>query len=146
MRDDEVAQIHILEMLTLFWLFFMSATFLIQIQVPDSPSIAKDSGLELAGNDAIQYGLGLDAINNGESRLHELLNSNDLDGACELLQSAILSGKEANCWLARDSGVSSPHGQVGTPAGGTVTVHKLIAVDSVAWTVTLDVWARGGGA
>ena len=65
MRDDEVAQIHILEMLTLFWLFFMSATFLIQIQVPDSPSIAKDSSLELTGNDAIQYGLGLDAINNG---------------------------------------------------------------------------------
>ena len=79
MRDDEVAQIHILEMLTLFWLFFMSATFLIQIQVPDSPSIAKDSSLELTGNDAIQYGLGLDAINNGESRLHELLYTDDLD-------------------------------------------------------------------
>ena len=146
MRDDEVAQIHILEMLTLFWLFFMSATFLIQIQVPDSPSVAKDSSLELAGNDAIQYGLGLDSLYDGESRLHELLASDELDSACELLQSAIASGKEANCWLARDSGVATPYGQVGTPAGGTVTVHKLIAVDSAAWTVTLDVWARGGGA
>ena len=90
--------------------------------------------------------MGLDAINSSESRLHELLYTDDLGSACELLQSAIANGKEANCWLARDSGVSSPHGQVGTPAGGTVTVHKLIAVDSVAWTVTMDVWARGGGA
>lgn len=146
MKDDEVAQIHVLEMLTLFWLFFMSATFLIQVQVPDSPSVAKDASLKLAGDDAIQYGIGLESLNNGESRLHELIAADDLDEACQLLQSAIANGKEANCWLARDSGVSSPYGQVGTPAGGTVTVHKLIAVDSVAWTVTLDVWARGGGA
>ena len=139
MRDDEVAQIHILEMLTLFWLFFMSATFLIQIQVPDSPSVAKDSSLELAGNDAIQFGLGLDALNDGESRLHELLNSNELDSACELLQSAIANGKEANCWLAQNSGTSVPYGNTGTPSGETVTVHHLLAIDEHSWSVTLDV-------
>ena len=33
LRNNEDAQIHILEMLTLFWLFFMSATFLIRIDV-----------------------------------------------------------------------------------------------------------------
>ena len=43
------AQIHILEMLTLFWLFFMSATFLIRVQVPDSQSVALDASLEMAG-------------------------------------------------------------------------------------------------
>ena len=45
MRHDEDAQVHILEMLTLFWLFFMSATFLIRIQVPDAPSVAHDAEL-----------------------------------------------------------------------------------------------------
>ena len=34
MRDDENAQIHILEMLTLFWLFFMTAAFLITVMYP----------------------------------------------------------------------------------------------------------------
>ena len=48
MRHDEEAQIHILEMLTLFWLFFMSATFLIRVHVPDSASVALDSSLELS--------------------------------------------------------------------------------------------------
>ena len=102
MRQDEEAQIHILEMLTLFWLFFMSATFLIRVHVPDSASVALDSSLEMAADDAIRYGLGLEAEIDGENRLEELLASDDREGACELLQSAIAPGKEANCWLAKD--------------------------------------------
>lgn len=43
MRKDEDAQVHILEMLTLFWLFFMSATFLIRVNVPDARSVAIDA-------------------------------------------------------------------------------------------------------
>ena len=70
----------------------------------------------------------------------------DREAACELLQAAIEPGKETNCWLAKDSSVSTPHGTVGTPGGGTVAVHHLVVVDAHAWTVTLDVWARGGGA
>ena len=83
LRKDENAQIHILEMLTLFWLFFMSATFLIRIDVPDSPSIAHDSSLEAAGETAFLYGLGLDAEIEGENRLTELLNNSNFDGACD---------------------------------------------------------------
>ena len=75
MRKEENAQVHILEMLTLFWLFFMSATFLIRIDVPDSPSIAHDSSLETAGESAFLYGLGLEAVVEGENRLTELLNN-----------------------------------------------------------------------
>ena len=86
LRKDENAQIHILEMLTLFWLFFMSATFLIRIDVPDSPSIAHDSSLETAGESAFLYGLGLEAVDEGENRLTELLNNSEFNGACELLQ------------------------------------------------------------
>ena len=146
MRHDEEAQIHILEMLTLFWLFFMSATFLIRVHVPDSASVALDSSLEMAADDAIRYGLGLEAEIEGDSRLEELLADDAREEAGELLQSAVAPGKEANCWLAKDSSVATPHGTVGTPAGGTVAVHHLVVIGPYVWTVTLDVWARGGGA
>lgn len=146
MREDQNAQIHILEMLTLFWLFFMSATFLIRIDVPDSPSIAHDSSLETAGETAFMYGLGLDAEIEGDNRLTELLNNSEFDDACELLQDAIISGKESNCWIAKNSATSSPYGLVGTPSGTTFAVHRLIVVNDVLWTITLDVWSTGGGA
>ena len=146
MRHDEEAQIHILEMLTLFWLFFMSATFLIRVDVPDSTSVALDSSLEMAADDAIRYGLGLEAEIEGDSRLEELLANDAREEACELLQTADAPGKEANCWLAKDSSVSPPHGPVGPPSGGTVAVHHLVVIGPYVWTVSLDVWARGGGA
>ena len=133
-------------MLTLFWLFFMSATFLIRVDVPDSTSVALDSSLEMAGDDAIRYGLGLEAEIEGDSRLEELLANDAREEACELLQTAVAPGKEATCWLAKDSSVSTPHGTVGTPSGGTVAVHHLVVIGPYVWTVSLDVWARGGGA
>ena len=146
MIQDEEAQVHILEMLTLFWLFFMPATFLIRVHVPDAPSVAHDASLEIAGDDAVRYALGLDAEIEGESRLEEMLGNGELDGACTLLMDSIAVGKEANCWLTQNSGVATPYGRTGTPAGGTVTVHHLVVVGADAWTVTLDVWARGGAA
>ena len=146
MRHDEEAQVHILEMLTLFWLFFMSATFLIRVHVPDAPSVAHDASLEIAGDDAVRYALGLEAEVQGENRLEEVLSNGELDAACTILQDSIAVGKEANCWLTQNSGVSTPYGRTGTPAGGTGTVHHLVVVGADAWTVTLDVWARGGAA
>ena len=82
----------------------------------------------------------------GENRLEEVLGNGELDAACILLQESIAVGKEANCWLTQNSGVATPYGPTGTPAGGTVTVHHLVVVGADAWTVTLDVWARGGAA
>ena len=82
MGHDENAQVHILEMLTLFWLFFMSAAFLIRIHVPDAPSVAHDAALEITGNDAFRYGLGLEAEVSGENRLSELLENGELNEAC----------------------------------------------------------------
>lgn len=144
MRDDEDAQVHILEMLTLFWLFFMSATFLIRVQVPDADSVALDASLEMAAEDSLNFGIGLEADVEGESRLHELLRSESFDEACLLLQGAIATGKETNCWLAKDSSMSVPYGTVGTPNGNTVTVHRLLVIDEHIWTISLDVWNRGG--
>ena len=133
-------------MLTLFWLFFMSATFLIRIDVPDSRSVAHDATLEVAGESALQYGLGLDAEISGENRVTELLSNSDYDGACTLLQDALMVGKEANCWLAKNSATSSPYGLVGTPSGDTVTIHQLVSDGDNLWTISLTLWNIGGGA
>ena len=133
-------------MLTLFWLFFMSATFLIRIDVPDSRSIAHDASLEAAGESVLQYGLGLDAEINGENRIVELLADSDFNGACTLLQEALLNGKQANCWLAKNSATSNPYGLVGSSSGPTVTVHHSVTVNSDAWTISLTLWNIGGGA
>ena len=146
MKQDEDAQIHILEMLTLFWLFFMSAAFLIRVHVPDSPSVSIDADKEFAGQDAINYALGLDSLEEGyDSRLAELLATGQEDAACELIQDAIASGIEGNCWLAKDSGTSNPSGEIATPNGGTVTTHALVNVDDHLWTVSIELWTRGGG-
>ena len=133
-------------MLTLFWLFFMSATFLIRIDVPDSRSVAHDASLEAAGESVFQYGLGLDAEVSGENRLTELLSNSDYDGACTLLQDVLMTGKESNCWLAKNSATSSSYGLVGTPSGNTVTVHQLVTVGDDLWTISLTLWNIGGGA
>ena len=124
----------------------MSATFLIRIDVPDSRSIAHDSSLEAAGESALQYGLGLDAEISGENRVTELLSDSDYDGACTLLQDALMAGKEANCWLAKNSATSGPCGLVGTPSGDTVTVHQLVTDGDDLWTISLTLWNIGGGA
>ncbi len=124
----------------------MSATFLIRIDVPDSRSVAHDASLEAAGESVFQYGLGLDAEVTGENRLTELLSQSDYDGACTLLQDALMTGKEANCWLAKNSATSNPYGLVGTPSGNTVTVHQLVTVDENVWTFSLTLWNIGGGA
>ena len=97
MRADEEAQVHILEMLTLFWLFFMSATFLIRIEVPDAPSVALDAGLEAAGEDAIIAALATPSTSGLDSALHDHLAASDLDEACSMLQDLLTVGYDANC-------------------------------------------------
>lgn len=124
----------------------MSATFLIRIDVPDSRSIAHDASLEASGESVLQYGLGLDAEISGENRIVELLADSDYNGACTLLQEALINGKQANCWLAKNSATSNPYGLVGDSSGPTVTVHHLVTVNSDAWTISLTLWNIGGGA
>ncbi|HII44833.1 MAG TPA: hypothetical protein HA327_02225 [Candidatus Poseidoniaceae archaeon] len=124
----------------------MSATFLIRIDVPDARSVAHDTSLEAAGESVLQYGLGLEAEVSGENRLTELLSQSAYDDACTLLQEALIAGKEANCWIAKNSATANPYGLVGTPSGNTVTVHHLITATDDVWTVSLTIWNIGGGA
>ena len=98
---DDSGQVHILEMVTLFWLFFMSAMFLIQIHIPDTTPIASDATLELAAQDAIQIGLAEDSEGETyDNRLAELLSENDREGACSLLLSGLSPTVDGECWLA----------------------------------------------
>lgn len=144
MQNDEGAQIHILEMLTLFWLFFMTAAFLITVHVPDEASISRDAEMQFAGEDAINLGLATPALDaDYDSRLAELLASGQENEACELVQNYLSSGIEANCWLAKDSGTSQPYGEVATPGSSTVNSHGLVVVDDHLWTISLDLWERG---
>tara|TARA_B100000925_G_scaffold273243_1_gene237822 strand:- start:863 stop:1300 length:438 start_codon:yes stop_codon:yes gene_type:complete len=143
-QENENAQIHILEMLTLFWLFFMTAAFLITVHVPDETSISIDAEMQFAGEDAINLALATPSPTDGyDSRLAELLAAGNTDDACELVQNYVASGIEANCWLAKDSGTSQPYGEVASPGSDTVNSHGLVAVDGHLWTISLDLWERG---
>ena len=144
MQGDDNAQIHIIEMLTLFWLFFMTAAFLITVHVPDEASISRDAEMQFAGEDAINLGLSTPAMESDhDSRLAELLAAGEEDKACELIQNYLSSGIEANCWLAKDSGTSQPYGEVANPGSSTVNSHGLVVVDDQLWTISLDLWERG---
>tara|TARA_A200000159_G_C7221411_1_gene296282 strand:+ start:157 stop:558 length:402 start_codon:yes stop_codon:yes gene_type:complete len=133
-------------MLTLFWVFFMSATFLIQVYVPDAPSTAFDASLELAAEDAIDISLATSSSQNFDSLLHEYLAQDEYDDACELILDNLIPAKQGNCWLSKDSAPSEPFSIVGTPSGETITVHRLLYTETVIWTVSIDVWNVGGGA
>ena len=80
----ESAQVHILEMITLFWLFFMTATFILQLKVPDPTSPASDGILDLAAEDAYDSLAGASAIDdaNHSSLLAEMLAAGDEDATC----------------------------------------------------------------
>ena len=51
------------------------------------------------------------------------------------MQDAIISGKDSNCWIAKNSATSSPYGLVGDPSGTTFAVHRLVVVNDVMWTI-----------
>jgi len=147
-NESHEAQVHIFEMLTLFWLFFMSAIFLIQVDVPDSASISLDGGLEMGGQDALRMGISETPVdpNSHDSRLGELLSERQNDQACNLVLESLPSSMDGNCWLAMNGESSDQYGSGGEPIGRTVAIHMLLQDSGDMWTVTLNVWYKGGGA
>nr|AIE99340.1 hypothetical protein [uncultured marine group II/III euryarchaeote KM3_109_G01] len=144
---DAEAQVHVLEMVTLFWLFFMSATFLIQLKVPDPVTPLSDANLLMAGDDALVQAAVIEPLDpaNQSSRLGELLSSGATDAACQSILDALRSSVEGNCWLAQDSSASMRYGTGSSPLGETVTLHRLLHTDGKVWTISLEVWHVGGG-
>ncbi|CAI8393311.1 MAG: Uncharacterised protein [Marine Group II euryarchaeote MED-G33] len=145
---DESAQVHILEMITLFWLFFMTATFILQLKVPDPTSPASDGILDLAAEDAYDSLAGaspLDATNYS-SLLAEMLSTEDEDVTCQSMLDSLSASIRGNCWLAVDAGPLEPHGTTSEPEGRSLTIHHLVHESGHVWTVSLQVWHTGGGA
>ncbi len=140
------AQVHMIEMITLFWLFFMASTFVIQLQVPDPVSVASDSALHLAGEDAWIIATATEAIGSEDSRLHELLAAGDPTAACSLLLTGLSETVNGNCWLAVDAGPLDRYGSGAVPKGRSMTVHHMLHADGAVWTVGIQVWHVGGGA
>jgi hypothetical protein len=147
-KADDSAQIHILEMITLFWLFFMTATFILQLKVPDPISPALDGTLDLAAEDAYDSLAGATAVDaaNHSSLLAEMLNAGDLDTTCDAMLDALPASIRGNCWLGVDAGALDSHGTESQPEGRSLTIHHLIHTEGEAWTVSLQVWHTGGGA
>ena len=147
-RTDESAQVHILEMLTLFWLFFMTATFILQLKVPDPTSPASDGILDLAAEDAYDSLAGASALDdaNYSSRLAEMLATEDNDVTCQTMLDTLPASIRGNCWLAVDAGPLDSHGATSLPEGRSLTIHHLVHEGGHVWTVSLQVWHTGGGA
>ena len=145
---DESAQVHILEMITLFWLFFMTATFILQLKVPDPTSPASDGILDLAAEDAYDSLAGATAFDdaNHSSMLTEMLSAGDEDATCQTMLDSLSASIRGNCWLAVDAGPLEPHGTVSEPEGRSLTIHHLVHEEGHVWTVSLQVWHTGGGA
>ena len=145
---DESAQVHILEMITLFWLFFMTATFILQLKVPDPTSPASDGILDLAAEDAYDSLAGASALDatNHSSRLTEMLATGDNDATCQSMLDSFSASIRGNCWLALDAGPLEPHGSTSLPEGRSLTIHHLVHEDGHVWTVSLQVWHTGGAA
>ena len=143
---DSSAQVHVLEMLTLFWLFFMSATFILQLQIPDPISSSSDGQLQLAAEDAFVQEAGLVPLDptNHKNRLSELLSEGDLNVACDALLDGLPDPVQGNCWVAKNEADLARYGLGSTPTGRTMSVHRLVTDSGNVWTVTLQVWYVGG--
>ncbi|MEE3310845.1 MAG: hypothetical protein VX230_05075 [Candidatus Thermoplasmatota archaeon] len=144
----ESAQVHILEMITLFWLFFMTATFILQLKVPDPTSPASDGILDLAAEDAYDSLAGASAVDdaNHSSLLAEMLAAGDEDATCQSMLDTLTASIRGNCWLAVDAGPLEPHGPTSMPEGRSLTIHHLVHEGGHVWTVSIQVWHTGGAA
>ena len=126
----------------------MTATFILQLKVPDPTSPASDGILDLAAEDAYDSLAGASALDdaNHSSRLTEMLATGDLDATCQSMLDTFSASIRGNCWLALDAGPLETHGVTSSPEGRSLTIHHLVHEDGHVWTISLQVWHTGGGA
>ncbi len=126
----------------------MSATFILQLEIPDPVSSSLDGQLELAAEDAfiLQMGVEADDSTNYSNSLAELIGGGDLDATCNELLDGLPDPVQGNCWLAQNQGDLARFGQGSSPEGRTMSVHKMVVDGGDIWTVSLQVWYVGGGA
>jgi len=131
-------------MITLFWLFFMSAAFILKIQIPDPASPAADAGLEIVARDTISFVLS-DGPSVNQSSVHHSLGMGDRNAACATVMEALPVQYDGNCWLSLDIEWPQVVGNYAEPIGRSSSTHRLVVVDEDVWTLSLQVWALGGG-
>ena len=121
--------------------------FILRIDVPDPTSVASDATLEKAGEDAFRLAIGTPANEdtNYSSYIAELLAIGMHDEACNEILIGLGPTMDGRCWLAKNSASSLIHGDSSSPLGKVITTHRMIQVDLDIWTLSLDVWHRGGG-
>ncbi len=141
----ENAQVHMIEMITLFWLFFLSAAFVIQLQVPDTNPIASDAALLLAAEDAHSLA-SAETDSNGTYILSSYLAAEEREEACTILIDSLPDTVTGNCWLAVNAEPMERAGEGEIPPGQSLTVMHLHSIEGQIWTVGLQVWHIGSGA
>ena len=133
-----------IEMITLFWLFFLAAAFVIQLQVPDTNAIASDASLRLAAEDAHLLSAAI-VDDDGLPMLESHLEADRRDEACNLILEQLPGTITGNCWLAVDSGTMKRSGTAEIPPTQSLSVMHLKHVDGHLWTIGVQVWHIGGG-
>ena len=133
-----------IEMITLFWLFFLAAAFVIQLQVPDTNAIASDASLRLAAEDAHLLSAAI-VDDDGLPMLESHLEADRRDEACNLILEQLPETIAGNCWLAVDSGTMKRSGTAEIPPTQSLSVMHLKHVDGHLWTIGVQVWHIGGG-
>ena len=126
----------------------MTATFILQLKVPDPTSPASDGILDLAAEDAYDSLAGASALDdtNYSSRLAEMLSEGDNDATCQSMLDTLSATIRGICWLAVDAVHLDSHGTTSQPEGRSLTIHHLVHEGGHVWTVSLQVWHTGGGA
>mgnify|MGYP001254389428 CR=1 FL=1 len=139
-KDD--GQIHILEMLTLFWLFFSTASFLLRVDVPNPNSPASDGAMEYAARDAIELNLG-NETELGPALFH--LSSHDSSQACSVILEDIPVQYLGRCWISLNHSELELAFSDGQPEGRSVTAYRMVVVNDDVWTIGIQIWPIGGG-
>ena len=129
-------------MLTLFWLFFSTASFLLRVDVPNPNSPASDGAMEYAARDAIELTLGSDT---SPGPALSYLTNHDSAQACSVILDDLPVQYLGRCWISMNHAELELAFSDGQPEGRSITAYKMVAIDDDQWTIGIQVWPIGGG-
>ena len=129
-------------MLTLFWLFFSAASFLLRVDVPNPNSPASDGAMEYAARDAIELSLGSET-SPGLALSH--LTNHDSAQACSVILDDLPVQYLGRCWISMNHAELELAFSDGQPEGRSITAYRMVVIDDDQWTIGIQVWPIGGG-
>jgi len=138
--DD--GQVHILEMLTLFWLFFSTASFLLRVDVPNPNSPASDGAMEYAARDAIELSIGSET---SPGPVYSHLANHESSQACNVILDDLPVQYLGRCWISMNHAELELAFSDGQPEGRSITAYRMVVIGDDLWTIGIQVWPIGGG-